>query len=396
MANIKIRTKHNGPRPRPDDNAALEAFVADGDGFRAYVHSGVLDSIREHAKVAGRNETIGLLMGRICRDLKGGPYTLVMVAEGAKEGEYESTPSYVELSTEGQLSVRRRLEDTHPDREIVGWFHTHPSYSPHFSSVDTDQQRTWNDPDHIGIVYSGISPTEPFGVYRGPDAIRLRRRQAERHSRESESRSDLPNQNQTATRSELEPPGEDVMTSSHSRNRNLGTAILSGVVLVYIVLFGYLYWIGHRVSLIEARVTELSDFKAVGQSPNDAGKSLTTSEPEAQSDKVSQTATEKGSKIPLTEGPQLRSPANPLAAGATSPTKPPKDTKGDSRRTGQGNSGNGQANSPRNEQTRNVRKESQEERSPSKPPSADSKKETQPQPQDTKPKSDKPAPQVNL
>ena len=69
--------------------------------------------------------------------------------------------------------MRRRLEVAHPDREIVGWYHTHPNYPSEFSSVDIQEQRIWSDRNHIGIVYS-TSDAEPFGVYRSSEAIRLR------------------------------------------------------------------------------------------------------------------------------------------------------------------------------------------------------------------------------
>src|SRR6185295_769032 len=98
----------------------------------------------------------------------------VMAAEGARGLELRSTPTLVELLPTGHARVRRRLEDAHPDREIVGWYHTHPHYNANFSTMDIEEQSTWSDPDHIGIVYSGIDKVEPWGVYRGPRAILLR------------------------------------------------------------------------------------------------------------------------------------------------------------------------------------------------------------------------------
>jgi len=133
----------------------------------------VLEFIKSEARLAMPNETIGLLAGRVCEDPQSGPYTIIVAAENARPGEFESSPAHVKLREPGQAHVRLRLEDAHPDREIIGWYHTHPGYPSQFSSVDIDEQKTWSDQHHVGIVYSTSDRSEPFGVYRSSDAIRL-------------------------------------------------------------------------------------------------------------------------------------------------------------------------------------------------------------------------------
>jgi len=144
------------------------------EGFCAYVRPGVLKFIADHARRNGKKETIGLLCGRICIDPAQGAYTLIMDAGDARQGEFKSTEGDVQLLPSGHAKVRRRLIAANPDREVIGWYHTHPSYPPRFSHVDFREQQTWSDKDHIGIVYSGESLDEPFGVYRGPAGTLLR------------------------------------------------------------------------------------------------------------------------------------------------------------------------------------------------------------------------------
>lgn len=179
MANFRAKAKTGPPTPlvrqRPAENDNLVAFAAEGEGFSAYVHRDVLEFIESESRRAAPNEAIGLLAGRICQDPVRGPYTLVLAADIARPGEVEASPSHVHISAGGNASVRRRLEDTYPDREVVGWFHSHPHYPAQFSHVDIAEQSTWNDPHHIGIVFSGTEKNEPFGVYRGPGAARLSR-----------------------------------------------------------------------------------------------------------------------------------------------------------------------------------------------------------------------------
>ncbi len=176
MSNITIR-KRTGTaahllRPRPQDDGPFERWVDDDNRFFVYLHVDVLDFIRNEAARAMPNETIGLLAGRVCEDPKTGPYTMIVAAENARPQEFEASRAHVRLRGPGQAHVRRRLEDAHPDREIVGWYHTHPGYPSQFSSVDLNEQKNWSDRNHIGIVYS-TTDQEEFGVYRGSDAIRL-------------------------------------------------------------------------------------------------------------------------------------------------------------------------------------------------------------------------------
>lgn len=177
MSMFKFRSTHDPVSPlirtRPEDNARLRAFTAADDRFSVYVHAEVLDFIERQAALAGNNEAIGLLAGRICNDPRRGPFTLVMAAADAREGEFNASPSFVRLLPVGHTSIRRRLSEAHPDREIVGWYHTHPHWQPRFSEVDLEQQRNWEDPNHVGIVYGADHNGEPFGVYQGPQAILL-------------------------------------------------------------------------------------------------------------------------------------------------------------------------------------------------------------------------------
>jgi proteasome lid subunit RPN8/RPN11 len=183
MANFRAKAKTGPPSPlvrtQPAENGNLVAFSAEADGFSVYVHREVLEFIERESLRAAPDEAIGLLAGRICQDPVRGPYTLVMAADSARPGEVEASPSHVHISAGGNASVRRRLEDTHPDREVIGWYHSHPRYPAQFSHVDIAEQSTWNDPNHIGIVFSGTEKDEPFGVYRGPGAVRLSRGHAQ-------------------------------------------------------------------------------------------------------------------------------------------------------------------------------------------------------------------------
>jgi proteasome lid subunit RPN8/RPN11 len=196
MANFRARTKTGPPsplvRPRPSENDNFVPFMAEGDGFSVYVHREVLEFIERESRRSAPDETIGLLAGRVCQDPAHGPYTLVMAADSARAGEVEASPGHVHISAGGNASVRHRLEEKHPDREVVGWYHSHPRYPARFSHIDNAEQSTWNDPNHVGIVFSGTEEREPFGVYRGPEAVRLSRSPARQRADDQSPRVERP------------------------------------------------------------------------------------------------------------------------------------------------------------------------------------------------------------
>lgn len=287
MAYIKIRSRDVSKtrlvRPHPDATD-FEVFAA-GDGFLAFIHRDVLEFIKRHAQRTGSKETIGLLSGRTCIDPNTGPYTLVMAAGDAREGEFLSTAGDVTLLALGQIKVRRRLENAHPDREIIGWYHTHPTFDPRFSEVDKQEQGRTNDANYIGIVFSGINAEEPFGVYRGPDAVLLKRlRQGDPepllapprtrgvqglpflHSGAPSSPGD---QQQPPTVPVAQENGEqsNVITTTTPVRRRLHTPVsavlLAGTFLLIVQLLGF-FWQHRRLSSAEVKLQNLTAAKPTG------------------------------------------------------------------------------------------------------------------------------------
>jgi proteasome lid subunit RPN8/RPN11 len=287
MPYIKIRSRDVSKtrlvRPHPD-TSDFEVFAA-SDGFLAFIHRDVLEFIKRHAQRTGSKETIGLLSGRTCIDPNAGPYSLVMAAGDAREGEFMSTAGDVRLLALGQTKVRRRLENAHPDREIIGWYHTHPTFDPRFSGVDEQEQGRTNDPNYIGIVFSGINADEPFGVYRGPDAVLLKRlRHGEpkpllvpHRTRGFQSTPFL--HGGTSSPSHVQQPapltptaqenGEKstVVTAEVPARRRLHTpvsvVVFAGTFLLIIQVLGF-FWQHRRLSSAEVKLQSLAGVKPTG------------------------------------------------------------------------------------------------------------------------------------
>lgn len=321
MANIKIRTRSGAGqhlvRPRPQEDGQFGLWVSDADHFSAYVHADVLDFIKRNGDTAAPHETIGLLAGRVCHDPVNGPYTLVMAAENAISGEFESGPGHVKLKAIGQTHLRRRLEDAHPDREIVGWYHTHPNYQPVFSPVDAKEQQTWNDQNSIGIVYSTDgSGAESFGVYRGPESVRLR------PAREIPTRTiptpqqllpadGAPPRHLTPRPEPLEIKENVILTAPAARAMRMKILIFSLVAIIYLAPVFGLYRLDRRLAFAEGRLHQLSMISPAYERPRETGPAQSSSPPAVTSE----------SSTSQTDGPELRVPVKPLTPRQQSPTR---------------------------------------------------------------------------
>lgn len=128
-------------KSRPKNNEAFDSYVSPHDGFEAFIDVNLLKQISQESEYAAPYETIGLLAGRVWRDEKG-PYTLVLAASSATREQVEATASHVRISGYEMAELREKLEMANPALEIIGWYHSHPRFTPNYSSEDKTEQST--------------------------------------------------------------------------------------------------------------------------------------------------------------------------------------------------------------------------------------------------------------
>jgi proteasome lid subunit RPN8/RPN11 len=326
MQPFRTKSKAVPPTPLvrqgPADNRDFVAFVSTRDGFRAYVRSEVLEHIKGEAERAAPNETIGLLAGRFCYDPSTGPYTLVLDADGAHGAEVEASPGYVRITAAGQATVRTRLERANPDREIVGWYHSHPRYEARFSNVDESEQATWTDAGHLGIVYSGIDRAEPFGVYRGPHADRLSR---QGYQTQRPTVFIPPPEARPADRP-LSPEGAHAPAPAPQARgaREARSALLPwALTLALACLTAGIFWLGLRVLTIEGKLNEY----AMGRQSAPVPASTPKVEPPPAEPPASVNAAAAGrTNAQLADPPSLHPPAKTLSPERTADRgQPPRE-----------------------------------------------------------------------
>lgn len=99
---------------------------------RTVVLQSVINGIKEHGRSSMHEEVCGVLVGSLCWD--GGPYLLV---DDRIEGKHASHQSgSVTFTSDTWDFIHEELAAKHPDRKIVGWYHTHPGFGIFLSNMD--------------------------------------------------------------------------------------------------------------------------------------------------------------------------------------------------------------------------------------------------------------------
>jgi hypothetical protein len=272
------------------------------------------------------------------------------------------------LLAEGHDKVRSRIEDLHPDREVVGWYHTHPNCQPRFSKIDTREQRSWSDPNHIGIVYSGQKADEPFGVYRGPKATLLTPAQSAATKTRTRSISrTIGDGSRTAIRTSYlpQPPLHDLTPSHHSNDHTPGVssaaaavhqraghnrvqaAILGLMAFTCLAVVCGLGWLAHRVSLIEINTQDLPTLRNAVNNLGKAGAAPVVPTPRPMASPVLPMGA--GAKPERADDPELQPPVKSLTPEITSGRRsqtdkakgprPPADRKSNENKRSENRSG---------------------------------------------------------
>lgn len=331
-------------KSRPANNEAFISYVSPQDEFEAFIDPKLLKQISEESESASPFETIGLLAGRVWRDEKG-PYTLVLAASSATREQIEATTSHVRISGNEMSELREKLEVANPALEVIGWYHSHPRFTPYYSSEDKTEQSTWSDPNHIGIVVSGLMGEDAYGVYRGPNATRLVLRTEAtfaQHAGNNVFQPVRPKPTPSGPKIIPEParrfiennqPQPETDVSRNLPRRNPTTNFLTGgearfplsvklvilaVVIAFIAAIACILWMSHRFGTVEGELKRLSG------APSSDGKN---GSPATANTPPSSEPVQKDS-----DNAQQKSTLNQAGAGRVEPetrvTKPRRNNRG--------------------------------------------------------------------
>jgi proteasome lid subunit RPN8/RPN11 len=106
--------------------------------FQSIVRRSVVDAIRVHADEHPGIEVCGVLVGTVYEN----PQAAFVYIDGMIRGDGSSGRStQVTFTAETWQHVHRVMEDRHPGKRIIGWYHTHPGFGIFLSEMDLFIQR---------------------------------------------------------------------------------------------------------------------------------------------------------------------------------------------------------------------------------------------------------------
>lgn len=148
---MKILQPQQRPVPTKDENwkIRLRGEYREGD-LRIFITHQVLTEITEYSKKNLSRELGGVMFGGYHID-EGQPYIIIDGYIAAKLGESRSAS--FKFTHDAWSEINRIKEERFPEKVMVGWHHTHPSFGLFLSSMDLFIHKEFFDlPWHVAMV----------------------------------------------------------------------------------------------------------------------------------------------------------------------------------------------------------------------------------------------------
>jgi proteasome lid subunit RPN8/RPN11 len=132
--------------------------------FQVVVRQSVLNLLHRHGQSAPDTEVCGVLVGNVHHDASG-PWLYV---EHAIEGDHAAgRAAQVTFTAETWAHIQSVMDRDHPDRRILGWYHTHPGFGVFLSDMDVFiQQNFFPEPWQIALVYDPKANEEGLFLWK--------------------------------------------------------------------------------------------------------------------------------------------------------------------------------------------------------------------------------------
>jgi proteasome lid subunit RPN8/RPN11 len=124
-----------------------------------YIELDVLVNVTRHAVEGLPNEVIGFLLGN--------PYTwngtTYVHITASIRGKSVASETSVSFAQDALAEVAESIKRDHPDKEIVGWYHSHPGYGCFLSPTDiTSHRLCFTMPYHVALVVDPLRKEAAF------------------------------------------------------------------------------------------------------------------------------------------------------------------------------------------------------------------------------------------
>ena len=125
---MKVREPERLPRPDRDRKYACLAYEVPAPiDLPIFLDRRTADAIERHALSDTSVELGGILLGKECVDpATGQPF--VWVTQSLEAKHYANTQASFTYTHDSWEEITRERDRLHPEFDIVGWYHTHPSF----------------------------------------------------------------------------------------------------------------------------------------------------------------------------------------------------------------------------------------------------------------------------
>jgi proteasome lid subunit RPN8/RPN11 len=164
---MKVREPERLPRPDRDRKYACLAYeVPSPIDLPIFLDRRTADAIERHALSDTSVELGGILLGKECIDpATGQPF--VWITQSLEAKHYANTQASFTYTHDSWEEITRERDRLHPDFDIVGWYHTHPSFGIFLSHHDLFiHQHFFAQPLQVAYVVDPINQTRGFFQWR--------------------------------------------------------------------------------------------------------------------------------------------------------------------------------------------------------------------------------------
>jgi proteasome lid subunit RPN8/RPN11 len=169
---MQVREPERLQRPDCDRRFACVSYEIPGvDDLPVFLDRRAADAIERHALSDTSVELGGILLGKECLDPKTGrPF--VWITESLEAKHYANTQASFTYTHDSWEEITRERDRLHPDSDIVGWYHTHPSFGIFLSHHDVFiHQHFFAQPLQIAYVVDPINQTRGFFYWRDQNLV---------------------------------------------------------------------------------------------------------------------------------------------------------------------------------------------------------------------------------
>ncbi len=164
---LSVREPEHRLRPDCDRRFACVSYeVPRPDDLPVFLDRGAADAIERHALRDTSVELGGILLGKECLDpATGRPF--VWITESLEAKHYANTQASFTYTHDSWEEITRERDRLHPESDIVGWYHTHPSFGIFLSHHDVFiHQHFFAQPLQVAYVVDPINQTRGFFYWR--------------------------------------------------------------------------------------------------------------------------------------------------------------------------------------------------------------------------------------